>query len=51
MLQDVERGKRTEIDFINGAIVRKAEELGLEAPYNRALMLLIKSLERIISSK
>ncbi len=51
MLQDVERGKRTEIDFINGAIVRKAEELGLDAPYNRALMLLIKSLERIISSK
>ncbi len=50
MLQDVERGKRTEIDFINGAIVRKAEELGFDVPYNRTLLHLVKGLERFITS-
>ncbi|WP_457550717.1 ketopantoate reductase family protein [Archaeoglobus sp.] len=45
MLQDVERGKKTEIDFINGAIVKKAEELGIDTPYNKALLSLIKGLE------
>ncbi len=49
MLQDVERGKRTEIEFINGAIVRKAEELGIDTPYNRALLLLVKSLEKFLT--
>ncbi len=47
MLQDVERGKRTEIEFINGAIVRKAKEIGIDTPYNRALLLLVKSLEKL----
>ncbi len=51
MLQDVERGKRTEIDFINGALVRKGEELGIDTPYNGTLTLLVKSLESIISLK
>jgi len=46
MLQDIERGKRTEIDFINGAIIRKADELGIEVPYNRTLISLVKALER-----
>ena len=45
MLQDVERGKRTEIDFINGAIIRKAEELGIDVPYNKALYSLVKGVE------
>jgi 2-dehydropantoate 2-reductase len=49
MLQDIERRKRTEIDYINGAIVRKAEELGLEVPYNRSLLLLVKSLEKFLT--
>ncbi len=49
MLQDMERGKRTEIEFINGAIVRKAEELGIDTPYNRALLLLVKSLEKFLT--
>lgn len=47
MLQDMERGKRTEVDFINGAVVRVAEELGFDAPYNRALQLLVKGVERL----
>ncbi|MFP4170400.1 MAG: ketopantoate reductase family protein [Methanomassiliicoccales archaeon] len=44
MLQDVERGRRTEIDQINGAIVRKAEEGGVEVPVNRTLWRLVSSL-------
>ncbi len=45
MLQDIMKGRETEVDFINGAIVREAEALGLDAPYNRAMTLLIKALE------
>ena len=46
MLQDVERGKRTEIDFINGAIVRKGEEVGVDTPINRTMLNLVKGVER-----
>lgn len=45
MLQDVRRGSTTEIDYINGAIVREGERLGLETPLNRLLTKLIKRIE------
>lgn len=45
MLQDVLRGSRTEIDVINGAIVREAEKLSLPVPHNRLLLQLIKAVE------
>jgi 2-dehydropantoate 2-reductase len=45
MLQDVRRRRRTEIESINGALVRKASESGLDAPYNRTLYDLVRSLE------
>jgi 2-dehydropantoate 2-reductase len=45
MLQDVERGRRTEIDAINGAIVNQAQRLGLDAPLNRAAWHLVQALE------
>lgn len=45
MLQDVLARRRTEIDFINGAIAREAEQLGLSASVNRTLTQLIKALE------
>jgi 2-dehydropantoate 2-reductase len=45
MLQDVEAGRRTEIDVINGAVVRAADEVGVAVPINRALMELIKGWE------
>ncbi len=38
MLYALERGRPPEIDFLNGEIVRHAEELGLSAPVNRALV-------------
>ncbi|MGQ9494478.1 MAG: ketopantoate reductase family protein [Anaerolineae bacterium] len=45
MLQDVMRGSRTEIDVINGAIVREARTFGLQAPYNQALVALVQAIE------
>jgi 2-dehydropantoate 2-reductase len=41
MLQDVRRGKQTEIEFINGAIVREGERLEIPTPLNRLLTELI----------
>jgi 2-dehydropantoate 2-reductase len=46
MLQDVEAGRPTEIDFLNGAIVAFGERHGVDAPLNRALTALVKGLER-----
>jgi 2-dehydropantoate 2-reductase len=51
MLQDVMRGNRTEIDQINGAIWRLAEEHGLDAPLNKTLTVIVQSLESISSRK
>lgn len=45
MLQDVEGGRRTEIDVINGAVVRAADETGVAVPLNRALVQLIHGWE------
>ena len=45
MLQDVVHKRRTEIDYMNGAIVRHAQELGIAAPVNTVLVDLIKTIE------
>jgi 2-dehydropantoate 2-reductase len=45
MLQDVQAGRRTEIDFINGAVVEAARRVGLPAPFNQALVSLVHMLE------
>jgi 2-dehydropantoate 2-reductase len=46
MLQDLERGKRTEIDEINGEVVRRAGSIGVPVPVNRTLWMLVRALER-----
>jgi 2-dehydropantoate 2-reductase len=46
MWQDLARGTRTEIDALNGAIVREAARLGLAVPHNVALVHFIHSRER-----
>jgi 2-dehydropantoate 2-reductase len=43
--QDLARGKRTEIDSLNGYIVRRGSELGVATPSNFALYALVKLLE------
>jgi len=45
MLQDILRKKRTEIDSINGVIVRLGQELGISVPTNKLLVDLIKTIE------
>jgi len=45
MLQDVLRKKRTEIDFINGVIVRLGQEMGINVPTNKLLLDLVKTIE------
>jgi 2-dehydropantoate 2-reductase len=44
--QDMMRGKKTEIDSLNGFIVRKGRELGVATPINHALFTLVKLAER-----
>lgn len=45
MLQDISRGRRTEIDAISGAIAKAGEQAGHPAPMNQAMYLLVKSME------
>lgn len=47
MLQDVLRGATTEVETINGAVVREGERLGVAVPVNAALYRLVKSAEQI----
>jgi 2-dehydropantoate 2-reductase len=43
--QDINRGKRTEIDSLNGYIARRGTEHGVPTPVNHALYTLVKMLE------
>lgn len=45
MLQDILDGQRTEIDYINGAIVSESENLEIPAPVNSVLTDLVKTIE------
>ncbi len=46
MLQSVERRELTEIDFINGAIVRLGVRFGIATPANNAMLAALKGIER-----
>lgn len=43
--QDIARGRPTEIDYLNGAVVREGEALGVATPVNRTLHALVRLLE------
>ena len=43
--QDLRRGKPTEIDYLNGYVVREGERAGVATPLNRTLQVLVKALE------
>jgi 2-dehydropantoate 2-reductase len=47
MLQDMERNRPTEIDAINGAVIREGQRLGVPTPYNQALLLLVQGREQV----
>lgn len=44
--QDLARAKPSEIDFLNGYVVRKGAELGIATPTNQALQVMVKLAER-----
>jgi 2-dehydropantoate 2-reductase len=45
MLQDFDNRRSTEIDFINGAVVREGRALGIPTPVNLAVTRLVKAVE------
>lgn len=51
MLQDIESRRKTEIEYINGMIVKKGIEVGVPVPCNYMLYNLIKSLEDMLGAK
>jgi 2-dehydropantoate 2-reductase len=46
MGQDIQKGRRTEIDYINGLVCAKAAELGLKTPANAGIVAAVKRVER-----
>jgi 2-dehydropantoate 2-reductase len=46
MLQSLEKGSITEIDFVNGAVVRWGAQLGVPTPVNQTLVACLKGIER-----
>jgi 2-dehydropantoate 2-reductase len=46
MLQDVEAQRKTEIEVVNGAVVREGERLGIDVRLNKAMVALVGGLER-----
>jgi 2-dehydropantoate 2-reductase len=46
MGQDFDNRRKTEIDAINGAVVREAERLGISVPYNEMITDLVKVIEK-----
>ena len=46
MLQSLEKGSITEIDYINGAVVRWGQRCGVPTPVNQTLVAAIKGIER-----
>lgn len=49
MLQSLERGSRTEIDFINGAVVQEARRLGIATPVNDTLLAAVHGREHLLA--
>jgi 2-dehydropantoate 2-reductase len=46
MGQDMQKGRRTEIEFMNGLVVREGEKIGRACPANAALTDIVKRVER-----
>ena len=51
MLQSLDKGAATEIDFINGSVVREGRRRGVPTPVNETLVAAIKGIERRMEKK
>ncbi|RMF43301.1 MAG: 2-dehydropantoate 2-reductase, partial [Deltaproteobacteria bacterium] len=45
MWQDIEAGRPTEVDYINGFVARRSAEIGLDAPANHMLTALLHAMD------
>ena len=45
MSDDLAAGRKTEVDHLNGEMIRLAERLGMDAPVNRAIAALVHQAE------
>jgi 2-dehydropantoate 2-reductase len=45
MWQDIEKGRKTEVDFVNGYVMRKGKEVGVNTPANEMVTSVIKQIE------
>lgn len=45
MLMDIEKKRRTEIDYINGKFIEYGSQAGIETPYNKMISALVKAVE------
>ncbi len=46
MAQDMQKGRRTEIDFLNGLIVEKGRQLGTPTPTHERIVDVVRQVER-----
>jgi 2-dehydropantoate 2-reductase len=51
MLQDIDRGRRTEVDAINGAVAAEGERIAVPTPTNAMLAALVRGLEQTASER
>ncbi|ABP51550.1 MULTISPECIES: ketopantoate reductase family protein [Pyrobaculum] len=49
--QDLAMCRRTEIDYLNGTVLKYGEALGIDVPYNKALYLLVKAKEVLCAGR
>ncbi len=45
MLQDLEKQRKTEIDFINGVVLQKGKEQNIDTPFNAKVVEIVKEAE------
>jgi 2-dehydropantoate 2-reductase len=45
MWQDIEKGRKTEVDFVNGYVMRKGKQVGVKTPANELVTAVIKQIE------
>lgn len=46
MGQDMQKGRRTEIDYLNGLVAARGDEIGIAAPYNHGIADVVRRIER-----
>jgi 2-dehydropantoate 2-reductase len=51
MLQDIEAGRKTEIDYLNGAVLKMGHSCGIDTSINETVLSLIQAMERRAPSR